>query len=258
MASVANGLGGQRDLRSTSSSPSYARAKPQEQQLPARILIVDSHPVVRWGLRDYIRAQNDLTICGEAADAASAFGLLAHTVPHLAILDLTLKGSHGLELIKDIRVQRYLFPILVWSAWEEDLYGCCVRKAGAQGYLNKADDRAHLDLAVRRLLAGGTYFSDTTRSRLLDHGRRDDAPTATFGEAGLSDRERQVFTLLGNGLTGQEISQRLKLDHHTVESYQSRLCKKFGTRTTAQLRLLATHFNLLKVGQARQSPARHR
>ncbi len=189
-----------------------------------RVLIVDDHPLVRESLKKIIQGQSDLTVCGEAEDREQALEIVRATRPRLAIVDLTLKNSHGLELIKDLRE---LFPevqSLVLSMHDEMIHAERAIRAGARGYITKQEVPARILLAIRKILSGEIYWSEKAAARVASKIARA-APTTTKFEL-LTDREMQVFQLIGSGQSTRQIAATLHIDVSTVETYRARIKEK--------------------------------
>jgi len=189
-----------------------------------RVLIVDDHPLVRESLKKIIQGQPDLTVCGEAEDREQALEIVRATRPRLAIVDLTLKNSHGLELIKDLRE---LFPevqSLVLSMHDEMIHAERAIRAGARGYITKHEVPARILLAIRKILSGEIYWSEKAAARVASKIARA-APTTTKFEL-LTDREMQVFQLIGSGQSTRQIAATLHIDVSTVETYRARIKEK--------------------------------
>ncbi len=201
-----------------------------------RILIVDDHPLVRKGLALTLEAEPDLEVCAQAASAEEALSLLDKVQPDLAIVDISLPGMSGLELIKHLQAWKQHLPVLVISRHDEALYAERAIRAGARGYVMKVEAVEVIVKAVRRVLAGGLYVSEELSERLLLSmtGHRRALETRSPVEL-LSDRELEVFELTGRGLTTREIAERLHLSVKTVESYRARIKAKLGLRTAAEL-----------------------
>jgi DNA-binding NarL/FixJ family response regulator len=204
-----------------------------------RILLVDDHPVVRDGLAEAINREADLKVCAVAEDRAGALQAIKDAQPNLAVIDLTLKDSSGLELIKDIQVQWPDLLLLVVSMHEENLYAERVLRAGARGYMTKQQATRDIVSAIRRVLAGGVYLNEATASAVLSK------LTSKSGAAGgspldcLTDRELQVFELTGTGLNTREIATRLRIDMKTVETYRTRIKEKLGLTSSSLLLQMA-------------------
>jgi DNA-binding NarL/FixJ family response regulator len=201
----------------------------------ARILIVDDHPLVRSGLRELISLQPDLEVCGEAADANEAMRLLDSKRPDLMIVDLSLKESSGLELIKRIKGRAADVKILVSSMHDESLYAERVLNAGALGYVNKQEAMDKVIEAVRHVLAGRVYLSSAMSDRMLRRLTNDNQPPERSPIETLSDRELEVFEMIGRGLKTSEIALRLHLSGKTVESHREHIKDKLRLKTGAEL-----------------------
>ena len=200
---------------------------------PSRILIVDDHPLVREGLAARIAAQPDLAVCGEAADVDEAVALLASSRPALIILDLALKRGSGLELLKRVRQLEAGPKVLVVSAYDEALFAARALRAGAHGYLNKQELQGSVIGAIRAVLRGEMYLSAELARRLAAQavtGR----PVSPGPEA-LSDRELQVFELIGRGASTRSIAEALHLSMHTIESHRENIRIKLDLRDGREL-----------------------
>jgi DNA-binding NarL/FixJ family response regulator len=206
---------------------------------PTRILLVDDHPVVRDGLADAINHEPDLTVCAVAENRHGALQAIEKTQPHLAVVDLMLKDSSGLELIKDIRARWPELLILVVSMHDETLYAERVLRAGARGYITKQQATHDILVALRKILGGGIYLSETAASQVLTRlTSRSPAPGDSVLDQ-LADRELQVFELIGQGLSTREIAQRLHIDTKTVDTYRARIKEKLKVETSSGLLQLA-------------------
>jgi DNA-binding NarL/FixJ family response regulator len=212
--------------------------KPQ----PTRILLVDDHPMVRERLSEIINHEKDLMVCAEAEDRAGAIQAIGQSRPDLAIVDLALKNSNGLELIKDIRARWPKLLVLVVSMHEESLYAERVMRAGARGYITKQEATRNILVAIRRVLSGEIYLSGKTASAVISH------LTSKSGAGGsitdqLTDRELQVFELTGSGQSTREIADHLHIDVKTVETYRIRIKEKLGIRASSELLQLAIRWS---------------
>jgi DNA-binding NarL/FixJ family response regulator len=195
----------------------------------ARVLIVDDHPVVREGLALLISTQPDLEVCGEADDVGSACRLLDEGRPDVVVVDISLPGGGGLELIKRIRAQRPSIRMLVSSIHEEGAYAERALRAGALGYVNKREATRTLLDAIRRVRDGHIYLSQRMTDRLLSRAvARGEPAIAGSPVDSLSDRELDVFESIGRGESTSEIAARLHLSSKTVETYRERIRKKLG------------------------------
>jgi DNA-binding NarL/FixJ family response regulator len=206
---------------------------------PIRILIVDDHPMVRERLADIINGEADLTVCGEAEDRFQAIESIKSLKPDLAIIDLTLKNSDGLELIKDIHSRWRGLRMLVVSMHDESLYAERVIRAGALGYITKQEASRIILVAIRRVLEGNIYLNDRIATQII---RRLSIPNLDVDEVPsklLADRELQVFELTGHGLDTRQIAEHLHIGVKTVETYRLRIREKLKLEQPNQLLQLA-------------------
>jgi DNA-binding NarL/FixJ family response regulator len=200
----------------------------------ARVLIVDDHPLVREGLSARISSQPDMEVCGEASDVDEALALLDATKPALVIIDLTLKTGHGLTLIKKVNARAPRTKILVVSAREESLFAERSMRAGAHGYVNKQEAQEKVIIAMRMVLRGERYLSSELTQRLV--GRAVGARSKPVGiEESLSDRELEIFELIGRGNSTRSIAQQLQLSIHTIESHREHIRAKLNLSNGSEL-----------------------
>jgi len=204
-----------------------------------RILLVDDHPVVRDGFAEVINREPDLTVCAAAEDRAGALQAIEANDPGLVVIDLTLKNSSGMELIKDIHARWPKLLILVVSMHNENLYAERVLRAGARGYITKQQATRDILQAIRRVLSGGIYLNETTGAAVL--ARLASRPQANDDVVldQLTDRELQVFELTGQGFNTREISSQLRIDMKTVETYRLRIREKLNLDSSSELLKLA-------------------
>jgi DNA-binding NarL/FixJ family response regulator len=199
-----------------------------------RILLVDDHPLTRHGLAQLIAQQPDLAVCGEAGTAEEALEYTRSLEPDLVLVDVTLPGKPGLELIKDLTT---LFPevaVLVFSMHDESLYAERALRAGARGYLMKSVGGEEMLKALRHVLAGKVYLSQELSARILDSLSGSLRRPAGVLSA-LSDREFEVFQLVGEGLATREIGLRLHISGKTVETHRLRIREKLGLKSPSEL-----------------------
>jgi DNA-binding NarL/FixJ family response regulator len=201
----------------------------------SRILIVDDHPVVRRGLRMLIDDEPDLFVCGEAGDADEAIRALDAKKPDLVIVDLSLKESSGLELIKRIKSRNSAAKMLVSSMFDESLYAERVLNAGALGYVSKQEAMEKVIEAIRCVLSGRVYLSAAMSDRMLHRLARDHQAIERSPVETLSDRELEVFEMIGRGRTTAEIAGQLHLSVKTVETHREKVKAKLGLKTAAEL-----------------------
>jgi DNA-binding NarL/FixJ family response regulator len=200
-----------------------------------RILIVDDHPIVRQGVRHVIEQEPDLRICAEAESATEALQALKEHRPDLAIIDISLKGTDGLELTKWIRAQDDKMPILIMSMHDESLYAERVLRAGAHGYVMKAEVADKIVIAIRKVLKGEIFLSDKVGQNILHEvsGRSTSIGQSPIRQ--LSDRELEVFRLIGQGHGTRDIAALLHLSIKTIETYRSHIKEKLGLSSATQL-----------------------
>ncbi len=200
----------------------------------SRILIIDDHPIVRERLGELINQESDLMVCGEADDGASAMEAINKTVPDLALVDISLKDTYGIELVKDIKAQHPKLLTLVLSMHEESLYAERAIRAGARGYITKQEASRKVIGAIRLVLGGGIYASEKMAGILLGRVAGDPKGNGTPTDR-LSDRELEVFQLLGSGLAVREIAKRLHISVKTVEAHRTHIKEKLNFRTSPEL-----------------------
>ena len=203
----------------------------------SRVFVVDDHPLVREWLRSLINQQPDLEICGEAENAAHALHGIAKTNPNLAIIDISLNAASGLELVKDIGVQHPAVALLILSMHEEELYAERAMRAGARGYVRKRETSKNILAAIRRVLHGEIWISEKLSNAMaLKFVRGQDGVGSAQSRVGeLSDRELEVFELLGKGRSTSEIADELHLSLKTVQAYCVRAKEKLGLSTAVEL-----------------------
>lgn len=216
-----------------------AENRPDTENHPSRILLADDHPVFLEGLTQILNQQPGLMVCGTALNAEAALSAIDEIRPDLAILDIFLKGASGLNLIKIVRAQYPELAVLVLSAYDESLYAERALRAGAMGYVMKEEATETLLKAVHRVLEGEICLSTKMSTKLLSQ-----LVGGTFQKASpvverLSDRELEVFHLIGQGHATREIATRLSLSVKTVESHRERIKQKLGLQHANELLLHA-------------------
>ena len=205
-----------------------------------RILLVDDHAVVRFGIAQLINQQGDLVVCGEEEDAAKALGAIARLKPDLVIADISLKDSSGLELMRNVKAQFNGLPVLVVSTHEESMYAEIAFRAGALGYLMKGGALDNIVTAIRRVLSGNIYVSDTLAARMLQQQVRGQTDIQQSPVKTLSDRELEVFQLIGQWRKTKEIAQALHLSIKTIEYYREQIKQKLSLKSAGELTQYAT------------------
>lgn len=212
----------------------------------AKILIVDDHPAMRHGLAQLISNEADFEVAGETGDWQETLTFLKGNRPDLVVLDIALKDPdyNGLDLIPKIHSTVGSIPILIYSMHDEGLYAERALHAGARGYLMKQEPVRQIIFAIRRILNDGVYVSDAFNSKLLLRhvGPNQDPRTPDFPEDSLSEREMDVFRLIGKGMQPREIAQKLFLSTKTVETHRMNLRKKLGMTNAAELTRFAVEW----------------
>jgi DNA-binding NarL/FixJ family response regulator len=213
------------------------RGLPNRVELAAkkRILIVDDHPMMRLGLSQVFKHEPGLEVCGEAGSPAEALQLISTCRPDLVLTDITLKGGNGLELIRDLVAIQAGLPILVVSMHDETVYAERALRAGARGYIMKEETGEHLVGAVRQVLAGGIYLSERESARVVEGFASPKARAAGAPFQRLSDREFQIFELIGQGKTSHDIGALLRLSSKTVDTHRANIRQKLGLESGAAL-----------------------
>ena len=200
-----------------------------------KVVLVDDHPIVREGLSQVIAQKPDLTVCGEADNAADALGVIEATRPDVVVVDLALKDSSGLELIKDIAIRFQKLAVIVLSMRGDSLYAERALRAGAQGYVTKEEGTAKVIEGIRKVLEGEIYLSDKMAGKVLKTvfpGRRGSVGLPTER---LSDRELAVLEMIGKGKSTREIAEGLHVSVKTVETYRERIKDKLTLADAGEL-----------------------
>jgi DNA-binding NarL/FixJ family response regulator len=199
-----------------------------------RILIVDDHPLMREGLRGTINREPDLMVCGEAENAPQAVELFQKLVPDLVLLDISLPGKSGLELVKDFKATHCGTLILAISMYDESLYAERILRAGASGYITKQQPPEELIAAIRQVLDNRVYVSQEVSENLLRRFSGKPRPNPSPMEI-LTDRELEIFHLIGEGKSAKEIAWQLHITSKTVAVHCANIRQKFKLPSTAQL-----------------------
>lgn len=200
-----------------------------------RIYLVDDHPLVREGLANLIDRQADLNVCGQAETGAAAYEAIAQLKPDLAVVDLSLEGSSGLDLIKQLQALPAPPPVLVLSMHDEELYAERALRAGARGYVMKRSAPRHVVEAIRQVLQGKLYMSDALAARMAEKYVGAKAGPGESAVSLLSDRELEVFRLLGSGWETRRIAESLHISPKTVQVYCGRIKEKFSLANATEL-----------------------
>jgi DNA-binding NarL/FixJ family response regulator len=209
----------------------------------ARVMLVDDHPIVRQGLANLIDAESDLVVCAQVESADEAMRVLPDEKPDVVVVDISLGDRSGLELVKDIRARWPDMPMLVLSMHDELLYAERALRAGAKGYIMKQEATEKVMEGIRKVLDGELYVSERMAARLMDQAVNA-KPAGTNPLSRLSDRELEVFTMIGHGLGTREIANKLILSIKTVEAHREHIKEKLSLRSGTELMRYAVQYTL--------------
>ena len=214
----------------------------QAQPNKKRILLVDDHPVLRKGLVRLIDSKDEFVVCGEASTAADAMALIRELEPHLAIVDIGLPGASGIELTKTIRAEFQKLPVLILSMHEEAFYATRALRAGAMGYIVKQDAIDNIAEALREALNGRCYLSPVIAAQLQHNGPDKQIHPTDDPVSLLTDREFEIFELIGKGHEVREISHALGVSPKTVETHRTNIKEKLKLKNARQVTRLAVQW----------------
>ena len=214
----------------------------QAQPNKKRILLVDDHPVLRKGLVRLIDSKDEFVVCGEASTAADAMALIRELEPHLAIVDIGLPGASGIELTKTIRAEFQKLPVLILSMHEEAFYATRALRAGAMGYIVKQDAIDNIVEALREALNGRCYLSPVIAAQLQHNGPDKQIHPTDDPVSLLTDREFEIFELIGKGHEIREISHALGVSPKTVETHRTNIKEKLKLKNARQVTHLAVQW----------------
>jgi DNA-binding NarL/FixJ family response regulator len=218
--------------------------KSQNMGVKKRILVVDDHPIVRQGLALMLNREADFVVCGEAEDATGSMLVMASARPDVLIVDISLNGPDGLDLLKNIRTTHPALPVLILSMHDESIYAERALRAGANGYIMKQEATEKVLVAIRRILNGEIYVSERIASKMLKHYITGASGLKNSSISDLSDRELEVFRLIGEGHGTRQIAEELHLSIKTVESYQAHIKDKLSLRSARELMQHAIQWNM--------------
>jgi DNA-binding NarL/FixJ family response regulator len=204
------------------------------------VLLVEDHPMFRDRLAWLISREENMTVCGEADNVEEALGMAESLKPSLAILDISLRGSNGLDFLKQLKARNLDFPVLVLSMHDEAVYAERALRAGAQGYITKNEAASEVMAAIEQVLKGEVYLSREMTARMLGRLRGENRATDTNDVSVLSDREFDVFKRIGRAQTTREIAAALRVGLATIETYRTRIKEKLGVKTAMELQRRAT------------------
>ncbi|MFC1781619.1 response regulator [Planctomycetota bacterium] len=211
------------------------KKKDKTSEKKTQVLIVDDHPVVRDGLTTIINHEQDLNVCGEADDAHEALKAVTELKPDVVIVDISLKSSDGIELTKNIKAGNSKLPVIVLSVHDESVYAERALLAGAKAYLMKDAVSENIVKAISTVLSGEIYVSNTISKKFLHKIARDKAGTTKTPIENLSDREFEIFRLIGDGFKASQIAKQLHLSTKTIETYRSRIKEKLNLPNAPEL-----------------------
>jgi DNA-binding NarL/FixJ family response regulator len=214
----------------------------------SKIFVVDDHPIVRQGLGLLINREPDMIVCGAAEEAQSALRAISTLQPDVLVVDISLNGPDGLELVKTVRTRDANMPILVLSMHDESIYAERALRAGANGYIMKQEATEKVLIAIRRIMRGDVYLSDRVSSKMLQQYVRGSTTARQSPVAELSDRELEVFRLVGEGHGTRQIAEDLHLSVKTVETYQAHIKEKLSLRNARELVQHAVEWHLTEKG----------
>lgn len=207
-----------------------------------RVLLVDDHPVLRKGLVRLIDSKDGFSVCGEASTATEGMMMIREINPDLVIVDIGLPGTSGIELTKTIRAEFPKLPVLVLSMHEEALYATRALRAGAMGYIVKQDAIDNIAVALQEALAGRRYLSPVIADQLKDRGSESDAANDDDPITRLTDRELEIFELIGKGREVKEISEALGVSPKTVETHRTNIKEKLKLKNARQVARMAVQW----------------
>jgi DNA-binding NarL/FixJ family response regulator len=199
------------------------------------VLIVDDHPIVRQGLAQLIDQEQDLEVCGQAENAPQAMQAIRELHPAMVIVDISLQDTSGMELIKDIKVRHPDLPVLTLSMHDEAVYAERTLRAGALGYIMKQEATERVITAIRRVLAGEVYVSDSVAAKMVSKLAAAGTARSTSPVDRLSDRELEVFRLIGEGHGTRQVAEKLHLSVKTIETYRAHIKEKLGLKDANEL-----------------------
>jgi DNA-binding NarL/FixJ family response regulator len=200
-----------------------------------RVLIVDDHPIVRQGLRRVMENEDDLTVCGEAESVRDARAAIKELNPDVIVADISLKQGDGIELVRDVRAHHPHMPILVLSMHDETIYAERLLAAGANGYIMKQAASEQFLVAIRRVIEGGIYVSESIGNKMIQKFASGGAYLSANPIDRLSNRELQILHMIGKGMSTREAAESLNLSIKTVESHRQRIKRKLNLTTGTQL-----------------------
>ncbi|HUU58181.1 MAG TPA: response regulator transcription factor [Phycisphaerae bacterium] len=213
-----------------------------------KVLIVDDHPLICRGITDLAEQEPDLVVCGEVGDVPGALKAIEKLKPDIVVVDISLKDSNGIELIKDIKVRWPALPVLVFSMHNEVFFTERVLRAGARGYISKREPPMKVIEGIRELLKGGVCVSEEMTSQMIERFVGSKGNARESGVDGLTDREYEVFEWIGKGLPTRDIAEKLHLSVKTVEAHRDHIKRKLKLDSAAELVRYAIQWVQLEAG----------
>ncbi len=225
----------------TGQKPMANKNQPGIRKGKIRVLLVDDHPVLRRGLAQMINQEPDMMVCGEAEDAGKGFELVGTLNPDVAVVDISLKTGNGIELVKNVKARYPELPVLMLSMHDESLYAERALRAGSRGYIMKEEASEQVLLAIRRVLTGDIFLSERMKSKMINQ-LANGVRTVVSPLEQLTDRELQVFRLIGEGHSTRQIASELHLSVRTVEAYREYIKSKLNLKNATELVQHAFHW----------------
>ena len=228
--------------RKTPEPAAVPTTPPVNRKPKTKVLLVDDHPILRTGLRRMIDQESDMQVCGEAEDGPNAFELCGTLTPDIAVIDISLKGSNGIELVKNLKARYPDLPTLVLSMHDESLYAERALRAGSRGYIMKEEAIEQVLVAIRRALVGEIFLSEKMKSRMIQQMASGKGKVVSSPIEHLTDRELEVFRLIGEGHSTRQIAGQLHLSVRTVEAYREYIKGKLNLKNSTELVQHAFHW----------------
>ncbi len=232
----------QNKLKEVESSAKPIADPPVNRKPKTKVLLVDDHPILRAGLGRLINQEADMMICGEAEDGPTAFDLVGTLNPDIAVIDISLKGSNGIELVKNLKARYPELPTMVLSMHDESLYAERALRAGSLGYIMKEEAIEQVLVAIRKVLQGEIFLSEKMKSKMLQQMASGKGKVVSSPIEHLTDRELEVFRLIGEGCSTRQIAGQLHLSVRTVEAYREYIKSKLNLKNATELVQHAFHW----------------
>ena len=232
----------QNKLKEVVTSAKQVADPPVNRKPKIKVLLVDDHPILRAGLGRLINQEADMMICGEAEDGPTAFDLVGTLNPDIAVIDISLKGSNGIELVKNLKARYPELPTMVLSMHDESLYAERALRAGSLGYIMKEEAIGQVLVAIRKVLLGEIFLSEKMKSKMLQQMASGRGKVVSSPIEQLTDRELEVFRLIGEGCSTRQIAGQLHLSVRTVEAYREYIKSKLSLKNATELVQHAFHW----------------